>query len=220
MTAVQPILRMANPKPATARAHVRPMRNLPRQATLYRERDAADTLYEVTSGLLRLTRVLETGRRQVVAFAQPGDILGYAAGPVHQADCEALTDVTVLTHRRSALDDAQTNPVLRQRLQAGAMAQITALQDHLLLLARKGAVGKLAAFLCHLEGRSTVLSSDGTVIDLGAPRGDIADYLCISLETVSRTLTRMCEDGILRRDGVSRLIVRDSAGLAALARAD
>jgi CRP/FNR family transcriptional regulator/CRP/FNR family nitrogen fixation transcriptional regulator len=200
-------------------SHVRPVRSLAPRATLFREGDAAAHLYEVASGTLRLTRLLETGRRQVVAFATPGDIVGFPAGGLHHADCEALTEVTVIAHRRSTLEDAGGDPALHRRLQEAALAEISRLQDHLLMLARKGATGKLASFLGEMADRQGVYGPKGIAVNLEMPRADVADYLCLSLETVSRTLTRMTEEGLVARDGAIRLIVTDRRGLQAMASA-
>jgi CRP/FNR family transcriptional regulator/CRP/FNR family nitrogen fixation transcriptional regulator len=212
------------PRPPPARdadgAHVRPVRSLAACATLFREGDVARHLYEIVSGTLRLTRVLETGKRQVVAFAHPGDVVGFPAGGLHHADCEALTDVTVIAHRRSALEDAGRDPALHRRLQTAALTEISRLQDHLLMLARKGATGKLAGFLSELADRQGAPEPRGIDVSLEMPRADVADYLCLSPETVSRTLTRMSDEGLILRDGATRLIVTDRAGLRAMACAD
>lgn len=200
--------------------HARPVRSFAARQALFREGDAAEYLYEIISGTLRLTRVLETGRRQVVAFAHPGDVVGFPAGVAHHADCEALTEVTVIAHRRAALEDARSDPDMQRRLQTAALVEIARLQNHLLLLARKGAAGKLASFLGDLADCQGVPSPCGIVLDLEMPRTDVADYLCLSIETVSRTLTRMCEEGILERDGPTRLIITDRGGLECTACAD
>lgn len=200
--------------------HVRPVRNFAAGTVLYREGDAAENLYEIMSGTLRQTRVLETGRRQVTAFAHPGDVVGFPAHGRHHADCEALTDVTMIAHRRTALEDTGRDPALHHRLQSAALQEIVQLQDHLLILARKGAAGKLASFLGDLADRHGVPGSHGIELRLEMPRSDIADYLCLSIETVSRALTRMCDEGVIARDGTTRLIITDREGLDAMACAD
>ncbi|MBM2578106.1 helix-turn-helix domain-containing protein [Jannaschia sp. Os4] len=199
---------------------VRPVRSLAPRAALFREGDRASHVFEVVSGTLRQTRLLECGRRQVVAFAHPGDMVGFPADGAHHADCEALTAVTVIAHPRAALDGAGGEPDLHRRLHGAALREIARLQDHLLLLARKGAVGKLASFLGDLADRHGAPCADGTALDLEMPRTDIADYLCLTIETVSRTLTRMCDEGVLRREGTSRLVVTDRDGLGDMARGE
>lgn len=217
MTATTSLARRPPVAPRARPALIRPVRGLASGTTLFREGDPVTSLYEVASGTLRLTRVLETGRRQVVAFAHRGDIVGFPAAGAHHADCDALTGASVIAHRRAALDDSRPDPDLHRRLHAAALTEIARLQDHLLLLARKGAAGKLASFLGDLADRQGTPQMDGVAIDLELPRADIADYLCITIETVSRMLTRMCEAGLVRRDSISRLVVTDRAGLDAMA---
>lgn len=204
------------------RANLRPVRSVAAGDTLFREADEADHLFEVVSGVLRQTRLLETGRRQVVAFAHPGDIVGFpAGGGLHHSDCEALTPGSVLVHRRSALHDPSADPELHKHLQNAALAEIAALQDHLLLMARKGARGKLASFVAQLVERHGHSGEDGRpVLDLPMPRADIADYLCMSVETVSRGLTQMRQDGLIRLDGCQRVVILDRDGLDQMAGAD
>ncbi len=209
-----PVLHNASP------VRIRPVRAFGARETVFREADPAEHVYEVVSGTLRLTRMLETGRRQVVAFAHPGDVVGFPAAGSYHADCEALTDVAVIAHRRTALDVPAMDPALHARLQDAAMREIAKLQDHLLVLARKGAAGKLASFLGQLADGQGAPGPDGIALDLEMPRSDVADYLCLTIETVSRMLTRMCEEGLVARDGPSRLVVLDRDGLHAMACAD
>lgn len=107
-----------------------------------------------------------------------------------------------------------------RRPRAAAPAEIAHLQDHPLLLARKGATGKLASILCDLADRQGRAGPAAVVVELEMPRADIADDPCRSMETVSRTPTRMGAGGLVARDGPARLIVTDRAGLEAMACAD
>lgn len=220
MTAIRAIARPSQPRHPARPSHIRPVRSLAPRTVLFHEGDAAGHLYEVVSGTLRQTRVLETGRRQVVAFAHAGDVVGFPAGGLHHAECEALTDVTVIAHARSVLDDPEADVALHRRLQLSALSEIAHLQDHLLLLARKGAAGKLASFLGELADRMGTAAPGGIALEPEMSRTDIADYLCLTIETVSRTLTRMCADGIIARDGTTRLLIADRDRLDAMARAE
>ncbi|MEM8822378.1 MAG: helix-turn-helix domain-containing protein [Pseudomonadota bacterium] len=207
--------------PAQRRSyHLRPVRMVEAGQTLFREADEANHLFEVVSGSLRLTRLLETGRRQVVAFAHPGDVVGFPAYGLHHSDCETLTSATIMVHRSAALQNAADDPDLHRHLQSAALAEIAALQDHLLLMARKGARGKLASFLIHLADRHGRAHRDGVCVDLAMPRADIADYLCMSVETVSRSLTQLRQSGFIRLEGCQRIVVLDRAGLEEIAGAD
>ncbi|WP_298432443.1 helix-turn-helix domain-containing protein [uncultured Jannaschia sp.] len=196
------------------------LRTLDAGETLFREADAMTHLFELRSGVLRLTRFLETGRRQVVAFAYPGDIVGFPAGRLHHSDCEALTPATVAAHRRAALDGPGADPGLHDELREAALAEIVALQDHLMLLARIGARGKLASFLLHLMENQGTLRDGYMTIDLPMPRADIADYLCTTVETVSRALTQLRRSGAIRLDGIQRVVLLDRDRLAQIAGSD
>ena len=217
MSFIRPIRRTG---PASRPPHARPVRVVPARAALFREGDPADDVFELVSGTLRLVRVLETGRRQVVSFAHAGDVVGLPAGGRHHADCEALTDATVIAHRRPIAGGRAADPELCRRIHDAALNEVARLQDHLLQLARKGATGKLAAFIDALADRQGIPRPGGIAVELEMPRADIADYLCLTIETVSRTLTRMCEDGVILRDGPARLVISDRAGLRAMAGAD
>ncbi|MEM7644013.1 MAG: helix-turn-helix domain-containing protein [Pseudomonadota bacterium] len=200
--------------------HLHALRSVPEGATLFREADPVTHLFELRTGVLRLTRVLETGRRQVVAFAHPGDVVGFPAGGLHHCDCEALTPATLAVHRRAALEGGGTDPALHRRLQAAALREIAALQDHLLLLARKGARGKLASFLLNMIDAHGQARGGHAVLELEMPRADIGDYLCMTVETVSRTLTQMRAAGIIRLDGCQRIVLLDREGLMEMAGAE
>ncbi|MEM7488279.1 MAG: helix-turn-helix domain-containing protein [Pseudomonadota bacterium] len=196
------------------------LRSVPQGTALFREADPAAHLFEVRTGVLRLTRMLETGRRQVVAFAHPGDVVGFPSDGLHSCDCEALTPATLAVHRRAALEAGWSDPVLHRRLQDAALREIATLQDHLLLMARKGARGKLASFLLHVIDRHGRVRDGRQVLDLAMPRADIADYLCMTAETVSRTLTHMRAAGILRLDGCQRIVLLDRGRLQDVAGAE
>lgn len=212
---------LSHPHPTLRRTdHLSPVRSFEPGGTIFREADPAHYLFEVVTGTLRLTRLLETGRRQVVAFAHAGDVIGFPAAGRHHSDCEALTEVTLLTHRGAVLADPAANPDLHHRLQSAALAEIASLQDHLLLMARKGACGKLASFLLVLADRHGCRSGDRFILDLAMRRGDIADYLCMTVETVSRSLTRMRLDGLIRLQTAQKIVVLDRDGLKAMAGAE
>ncbi|MFT6424738.1 MAG: CRP/FNR family transcriptional regulator, partial [Celeribacter sp.] len=122
-------------------------------AYLYYEGDDVDWLYQVKSGVLRLTRLLSDGRRQVIAFGYPGDIIGFPAIDVHHTDCEALTEARLQPFRRSALESGDTDPKLHKALLAATLNEISGMQDHFMMLGRKSAGEKLASFLCVLIER-------------------------------------------------------------------
>jgi CRP-like cAMP-binding protein len=187
---------------------------------LFREGDAAKRIYEVISGVVRLTRVMENGRRQVIAFGYPGDIVGFPCGAEYHTDCDILIDAKVIAHRREALESGNIDPALHSRLLEATLSEISGMQDHFMMLGRKSASEKVASFLCVLADR--VGSPVGNYTQLGLPmdRSDIADFLGLTTETVSRTLTQLRKCKVIAIDNIRTVIILKPEALLALAEGD
>jgi CRP-like cAMP-binding protein len=192
----------------------RSVRRLAAGAHVFREGDAASYIYEVQTGTLRLTRVLENGRRQVIAFALPGDIVGFPNGDLHHTDCDAIGPCEVILHRREALENGEGNPETHRRLLAAALREISAMQDHFMMLARKSATEKVASFLMVLFERTGIREGGISMIELYMKRADIADFLGLTIETVSRTFTQLRNSGIISLHSAQTVIVLDEDRLA------
>jgi CRP/FNR family transcriptional regulator/CRP/FNR family nitrogen fixation transcriptional regulator len=190
---------------------------LPTGRHLFMEGDEAHSLYEVKRGILRLARVLENGRRQIVAFALPGDIVGFPQGEHHHTDCDAITDAVVLAHSRSALDQCRSNPDLHLHLTRAALREISALQDHFMMLSSKSAAEKVASFLITLAERIGQPRDDGIFVEIAMRRIDIADFLGLTNETVCRTMTQFRKEGLITLETAQKMVVTDLAGLRARA---
>ncbi|WP_295317700.1 helix-turn-helix domain-containing protein [Roseobacter sp.] len=174
---------------------------------LFFEGDEVEWLYQVVSGVLRLTRLLEDGRRQVIAFGYPGDIVGFPSGGLHHTDCDVLVDARLRVFRRSALESCVGNPELHRQLLQAALGEISAMQDHFMMLGRKSAAEKLASFLHVLFERVGEETDGKRQIMLPMSRSDIADFLGLTTETVSRTLTQMRKSGIIDIEDIYRVVV-------------
>lgn len=197
--------------PKTAEARLKP------GAYLYFERDEVEWLYQVTSGVLRLTRLLADGRRQVIAFGYPGDIVGFPADDLHHTDCEALTDVRLQPFRRAHLESGEGDPKLHCALLQAALREISAMQDHFMMLGRKSATEKLASFLCVLAERVGEDLGAYRQINLPMSRSDIADFLGLTTETVSRTFTQLRKSQIIVIDNIHTIIIQRPTALLSLA---
>lgn len=184
---------------------------------LFHEGDEAAHVYEVERGMLRLVRVMENGRRQIVAFALPGDVVGFPEGDLHHTDCDAITDCVVQAYRRSALDKCISNPELHHRLTRAALHEICAMQDHFMMLSSKSAAEKIAAFLITLADRIGEPGSDGIRVEIPMRRVDIADFLGLTTETVCRTFTQFRKAGLITLETAQQAIVTDPDGLRARA---
>ncbi len=194
-----------------------PQTSLKAGAHLFREGDEVERLHQVTSGVLRLTRLLEDGRRQVIAFGYPGDIVGFPSNGRHHTDCDALTDVHLQPYRRAALEDGQGDPLLHKNLLQAALREIGAMQDHFMMLGRKSASEKLASFLLVLSSRCGESVGPYTEIELPMSRSDIADFLGLTTETVSRTFTHFRKNEIIALERSHTVIVLSPEALRAVA---
>lgn len=197
-----------------ARARLKPGTNL------FREGDEVVRLYQVLSGVLRLTRLLEDGRRQVIAFGYPGDIVGFPCDGRYHTDCDAVTDVSLQPYRRAALETCESDPQLHRNLLAAALREISAMQDHFMMLGRKSAVEKVASFLCVLADRVGTDLGQFKRVSVPMSRADIADFIGLTTETVSRTLTQLRKDGIIKLENIHSVVIQQPAALLELARGD
>jgi CRP/FNR family nitrogen fixation transcriptional regulator len=159
-----------------------------RNAEIFGENEPADYIYRVVSGAVRTMRFSNDGRRQILGFHLPGDIFGVETGEDHSCSAEAVNDAEVVMVRRSLLEKAAQDDVRA----AFGWLQLTSkdlrsAQDHALILGRKGAGERVAAFLLRFADRFI----RGQDLDLPMSRADIADYLGLTIETVSRAFTEM-----------------------------
>src|SRR6516225_2418525 len=184
----------------------------PRDTEIFGENEPADYLYKVVSGSVRTYRILSDGRRQVGGFYLPGDIFGLEFAEEHTLSAEAVSDAKVLVVKRSALTTlAGRDPSVAQQLFALTGRELHRVQDRTLLLI-KNARERVASFLLEMAERA----SENNTIELPMSRQDIADYLGLTIETVSRTLTALETASAIEVSLSSRRIVlRNRAALAA-----
>lgn len=184
---------------------------------LFHEGDRADKFYEVLSGVYRAVKVFPDGRRQVVAFAYPGDIIGFGHGQTYRFDCFALTpgQVRVLS-REDIFATMRDRPELGERLLAVAAGEIATMQDLSILLCRKAAIERIAGFLVSLAQRTGRLGNE-CCVKLPMCRADIADHLGLTIETVSRNMTKLRVREIIDFPNRGSFVIRDLARLESLA---
>ncbi|MBT8410800.1 MAG: helix-turn-helix domain-containing protein [Octadecabacter sp.] len=184
---------------------------------IFREGDTVKQIYQVKSGVVRLARLLEDGRRQVIAFGYPGDIVGFPSLGCYHSDCDALTDTVLHPYRRQVLEDGGGDPALHRFLLDAALNEISAMQDHFMMLGRKSAFEKVASFLTALCARVGTGTDGHYTVNLPMTRGDIGDFLGLTTETVSRTLTQLRKSGVIEIDHVNTVVVLKPTGLLAMA---
>jgi CRP/FNR family transcriptional regulator, nitrogen fixation regulation protein len=161
---------------------------------IFGESEPSDYVYKVVSGAVRTYRILTDGRRQIGAFYLPGDIFGLEVGTEHQFSADAIGRTVMRVVRRSALLTlaSRDNKVARD-LWTFAARELHQTQERMLLLA-KSAQQRLATFLLEMSER--LASSD--IVQLPMSRQDIGDYLGLTIETVSRTLSQFVAESTIR----------------------
>jgi len=184
-----------------------------RDEEIFGEGEAADYVYQVISGAVRTSRILRDGRRQIDEFHFAGDYFGIEAGDLHRVTAEAMTDTSVRMVRRGTLSElaGQRSDVARAifRLTVEGLQRS---QDHVLMLGRKSACERVAGLLVDLAERTGATKE----LDVPMSRQDMADYLGLTIETVSRTLTQLQADGIIAIPTTRHIVLRDAAALRRL----
>jgi CRP/FNR family nitrogen fixation transcriptional regulator len=184
-----------------------------RDEEIFGEGEPADFVYRVISGAVRTYRVLSDGRRQIGDFHLAGDLFGLEAGREHLFSAEAIGKCEILVCRRSALFGlAARSPDLGQCLWAQTARELERAQAHLMLLGRKSACERVASFLGALADRRP----GAREVTLHMSRQDIADYLGLTIETVSRTFTQLQADGVIALNGCRQVRIVSRGALERL----
>jgi len=184
---------------------------------IFGQAEPANYIYQVIEGAVLSHKRLSDGRRQIGAFHLPGDIFGLGNGDFHRFTAEAIVDTTVRLVKRQSLERvARTDPAMARSLLTMTTDNLQHVENHMLLLGRKTSRERVAAFLLEMNGRLTAAG----VMALPMSRRDIADYLGLTLETVSRALSAFQRKGYLRfLDPTQRhIVVLNASGLAKLDR--
>ena len=186
---------------------------------LFHEGDLATRVFTLTRGALKLYRLLPDGRRQVTGFMFPGDYLGITVDDEHAFTVEAVADSQLCWFPRNRFGEfAEAHPHLERELYRLAVTELAAAQAQMVLLGRKTAEERLASFFLDLLQRVEKSAGHGVrMIDLPMSRIDIADYLGLTKETVSRVLASLKGKRIVRLDALDRVEVLDRPSLAAIA---
>jgi CRP/FNR family nitrogen fixation transcriptional regulator len=183
-----------------------------RNCEIYGEGEPADYVYRIESGAVRTYKVLIDGRRQIGAFYLPGDMFGLAAGETHHASAEAIRDSVIRVIRRSTLAaQADRDPGIARQLWTMTARELERMQDHAMLLVQS-AHERVAAFLLEMSERLRAVD----IVELPMSRHDIADYLGLTIETVSRTLTQLEAEAAISLATSRRVVLRDRNALRRL----
>lgn len=192
-------------------------RRLDADDVVFLEGDEAERVHEIVQGVVRLCRLLPDGRRAVLGFRHPGDLLGLCSGGRHDCTAEAVTPVVLRSCRLSSLAAlAEASAETRRRLSSLVWREIDATRTNLLVLGRMSALERVASFLVALSRQH----GHATRLHLPMSRTDIADHLGLTIETVSRTLTQMRRRGLIALPSPHLAILLCPDALRDLAAAD
>jgi CRP/FNR family nitrogen fixation transcriptional regulator len=185
-----------------------------RNAAVFNEGDPARHVYKVISGAIRTCRVLMDGRRQIADFYLPGDYFGLDWQSAHGFTAEAIADAVVVSYPRAQLDLIAETQIRMQKLLMSLLSNsLSATQNHVVMLGRQTAQERLAWFLLNLSERS----SDNADLDLPMSRLDIADYLGLTIETVSRSISQFKRQQLISVSGSHKVTLQKIEALEALA---
>lgn len=186
--------------------------------TLFQEGDPASEVFNLLEGTVKLYKSLPDGRTQITGFLSAGDFMGLSSDGHYAYSAEAVTDVKVCRfQRRDLLVLFRDFPNMVERLLTMTSDELAIAQEQMLLLGRKTAQEKVMSFLLALSRRAKRRGRDGRRLNLPMSRADIADYLGLTIETVSRTMTKLRQRGVIRLPRPQDVILSADADLDALA---
>lgn len=183
---------------------------------VFQQGDAADSVFQVREGALKLYKLTPDGRRQIVGFAVEGDVLGLVGDEEHPCSAEALTECRIARFSAIKLDRlAAEQPPIARQLFNHLRAELSAAQEQMLLLGRLNPLERVASFILRLSRQ------DGADrLELPMSRQDIADYLGLTIETVSRCFTKLRKARLIELPRASEVVLLDADRLEELASGD
>jgi len=182
------------------------------------EGDALSHVYLVVEGVVALYKVLCDGRRQVCSFAYPGDILGLDSTGAHVNSAEVLCESTLRCIPFNAIEKLmRSEPGFGEALLVATATELAETRDLMLSLGRRSATEKLASFLLRIARRNNTPGSSLPTVSIPMKRCEIADYLGLTTETISRSLSKFKAMNIIRLESISEVQILDMEKLQAMA---
>jgi CRP/FNR family transcriptional regulator len=173
--------------------------SFPAKAIVFTEGEPVVAVHKLTYGVAGLYKMMDDGRRQIVRFALPGDFLASPFSDRHPCSVDAISQVTARQFsRRPFLTSLQANPKGMNLMLEASMREIDAARDHMLILGRGTAEEKFVEFIINWRARLGRKGALASLVPLPMSRRDIADYLGLTIETVSRVLAKLAQEKILR----------------------
>jgi CRP-like cAMP-binding protein len=210
----------ARPYAASLQDHLKraPLRGIEAKDHVFAEGDPKSHIYQVVTGAVCLYKVLPDGRRQVIDFAYGGDFLSLSLGSVETYNAQATVATRVRCLSVSALSGlASRDPAIAMRICEAVSAELAAVRDHLVCVVQRSATERVVTFLLALSERNNARNRDCDTLELPMTRADIGDFLGLTIETVSRTFTKLKCRGLIEISQGTTIRLRDTEGLRAMA---
>ena len=195
-----------------------PLRGIESKEHIFTEGDPKSHVYQVVTGAVCLYKVLPDGRRQVIDFAYGGDIIGLGLGAYELYNAQATVATRVRCLPIATLQGvARQNPAIAMRMCEALSDELTAIRDHLICVVQRSATERLVTFLLALSRRNAARGRDPEVLELPMTRTDIGDFLGLTIETVSRTFSKLKAMGLIEIDQGTTIRITAMDELSALA---
>ena len=194
------------------------LRGIEAKKHIFIEGDKKDFVYVVVSGAVCLYKVLPDGRRQVIDFAYPGDLIGLGSGAIETLNAQATVATRIRCTSLGALRQAASrDPALALRLYEALSRELATMRDHLIRVGQRSAMERVTSFLLALSKRNEARARDPLTVEMPMTRSDIGDYLGLTIETVSRTFSKLKFLGAIEIDQGTIIRLVDTNQLQALA---
>jgi CRP/FNR family transcriptional regulator len=185
---------------------------------VFAEGDPTTHLFRVETGAIALYRVLVDGRRQIVGFAYPGDLIGLGAEGAHAMNAQAIKSTRLRCLPIGPLhQSASRDAALAFKLYEAMTRELAATRDLMLITGQRSAMERVVGFLLAFSRRNERNGQDPAVIELPMTRADIGDFLGLTIETVSRTFTKLKAIGLIELPQSNRVKLTDIDELESLA---
>ncbi len=175
---------------------------IPKGEDVFSQGDFVDTFYNIKSGSVKVYKLSTDGRKQIVGFLYPGDFLGMSSDQNYNYSAEALEETKLCKFNKIILENFFVKfPVVESKILKIVNHELSAAQDQIFLLGKYSAKERLLQFFLNISSQREKLGWGGNPVRLSMPRADIANYLGLTIETVSRTISELKHEQLIRMIG-------------------
>ena len=185
-------------------------KNIPKGKNVFLQGDEVRTFYNIKQGSVKIYKLSHDGRKQIVGFLYPGDFLGMSDQDLYAYNAEALEDTKLCQFNKTVLENFFLKfPMVESKILNLVNHELAAAQDQIFLLGKYSAKERLLQFFLNISNQREKLGWGGNPIRLSMPRSDIANYLGLTIETISRTLSELKQDQIIKMIGTHDIFLNN-----------